>query len=221
MASSIFIWPGVSSSTGGGGASFAGAVTAGSAATGSFRAADGTALLPAYSFTSEPTLGFWRSAANTVTLQGAFVAVSGITSMSSITAGTGGTNEFRWLGTAEMGSPGNGLITMLNATRTAGVQFKVDNLPTVSAGGGTSPAVTAGSTPLSGSVNVGSGVPGATITIAYGGTAFPSAPFPVCMNQTTGLAVKATSTTTHLTITPAIGNFGASDVISWVVIGSK
>jgi hypothetical protein len=118
-------------------------------------------------------------------------------------------------------APANGHLAVSLNDGSIGVRLKVDALPTVTAGGGTSPAVTAGSTPLAGSVNVGSGSPGASITITFGGTAFPSAPFPICMNLTTGLAVKATATTTTLVITPQTGNFGASDVISWHCISPK
>lgn len=175
--------------------------------------ADGTSGAPSKSYTSEPTLGFWRSSAGQVSLQGSFA------SSSNVTAASG---AFFLLGNRGIiGGPSVGNITFANAANTIGSQLKVDALPTVTAGGGTSPSVTAGSTPFAGSVNVGSGAPGATITVTWGGTAFPSAPFVVCMNLTTGLAVKAAATTTTLVITPATGNFGASDVISWLAVSSK
>lgn len=218
MANSIFLSNGISSDAAGN-SSTPGSVTAGSQATGSFYAADGTALLPAYSFSSEPTLGFWRSSAAVVTLQGALSTSGGVTAGSTIA--TAAAAAYRFTGRAALTSPADGQLNVTGTSLAIGSQLKVDALPTVTAGGGTSPSVTAGSTPLAGSVNVGSGAPGATITVTWGGTAFPSAPFPVCMNQTTGLAVKGTATTTTLVITPQTGNFGASDVITWICIGSK
>jgi hypothetical protein len=51
-------------------------------------APDGTALLPAYSFASEPTLGFWRAASGNVTLQGGtFTASSTISTQAGYGSG--------------------------------------------------------------------------------------------------------------------------------------
>jgi hypothetical protein len=180
---------------------------------------DGTSGAPAAAFASEPTLGVWRSGAGNVTLQGILNTTGVISSASSVAAAAAA--SFQLTSRATISAPAVGAVNLQNWAATVGAQFKVDALPTVTAGGGTSPAVTAGSTPLAGSVNVGSGSPGATITITFGGTAFPSAPFAVCMNVTTGLAVKATASTTTLVITPQTGNFGASDVIVWHCISSK
>jgi hypothetical protein len=160
------------------------------------------------------------SATGTLTLGGtANITCSGNIAGAAIRAG--GASILGWTGLTSMKSTADGVVTMTTQGATIGSEFKVDALPTVTAGGGTSPSVTAGSTPLAGSVNVGTGAPGATITVTFGGTAFPSAPFVVCMNVTTGLAVKATSSTTTLVITPQTGNFGVSDVITWICISSK
>ncbi len=179
--------------------------------TGSSLGGNGTALLPAYSFTSEPTLGFWRSSAGVVTLQGSLTSTGILQAGTYLRAGAGG---------SRITSPTDGTLTIMNAATTIGAAFKVDALPTVGSGFGTSPAVTAGSTPLAGSVNVGTGGVATTGVITFGGTAFPVAPVPIVMNQTTGAVVRATASTTQLTIT-APAAFTASDVISWICIGSK
>lgn len=212
MANSIFLWPGVSSTTGGGGASFAGAVTAGSAATGSFYAADGTAALPSYSFTSEPTLGFYRSSVN-------FITTGGSLQVGNLNVPNGG--AIYWLSRAFMQSPADGTLTIATTGGTIGNRFKMDALPTVASGGGgtVAPSVTAGSTPLAGSVNVGTGVITSPIVINFNGTAFPSAPFAVCTDGQTAIAVRATASTTQLTLTSAA--FVANDVIAWHCISAK
>lgn len=107
-----------------------------------------------------------------------------------------------------------------NTNNTIGAIVKVDALPTVASGFGGTPSITAGSTPLAGSVNVGTGGVATSGVINFNGTAFPSAPFVICMNTTTGAIVRATTSTTQLTITAAIA-FVASDIISWVCISSK
>jgi hypothetical protein len=172
--------------------------------------------------------GVWPGGASTTTDASGNVTVQGnITSTANlISGGTAGVvaqsvGYIGFVNGARLRSPATGVLNINTNSESIGSQLKVDALPTVTAGGGTTPFITAGSTPFAGSVNVGSGSPGATITVTFGGTAFPSAPFVVCMNVTTGLAVKAASTTTTLVITPQTGNFGVSDVITWICVGAK
>jgi pectate lyase-like protein len=120
----------------------------------------------------------------------------------------------------QIGSPSDGALQLLDSAFTLGVRFKYDALPTVASGFGTSPSVTAGSTPMAGSVNVGTGGVATSGVINFNGTAFPAAPFVVCMNTTTGAVVRATATTTQLTITAPVA-FTASDVICWICVSSK
>lgn len=115
--------------------------------------------------------------------------------------------------------PSNGRFTFYNGVASSGATLKLDALPTVASGFGTSPAVTAGSTPLAGSVNVGTGGIAVSGVINFNGVAFPSAPFVVCMNTTTGAVVRAVASTTQLTITAPVA-FVASDVITWICVGS-
>jgi len=171
---------------------------------------DGTALLAAYSFTSEPTLGFWRSGAGQVTAQGNLAASGSVIATGAFTVSA--RFVFR--------SPVAGVMNLSNTAEAIGSQLKVDALPTVASGFGTGPSVTAGSTPLAGSVNVGTGGSATTGVINFNGTPFPSAPFVVCMNTTTGAVVRAVASTTQLTIT-APAAFTASDVIAWIAISSK
>jgi hypothetical protein len=180
---------------------------------------DGTALLPTYSWASEPTLGFYRLASTRVGLSG------GLTSSTSITATTGlsvgATAYYNFLTRGYLQAAANAMWNLQNEALGVGATLKFDALPTLSSGGGgTAPAaVTAGSTPLAGSVNVGTGVITSPIVINFNGTAFPSAPFVVCNDGQTAIAVRATATTTQLTLTSAA--FVASDVISWICISSK
>jgi hypothetical protein len=174
-------------------------------------AGDGTSGAPAYSFTSEPTLGFWRSGAGQLTLQGG-LTVTGVILSTAHTVGSLSRGTVIW--------NADGHPTISNNAQTVGARLKVDALPTVASGFGTSPSVTAGSTPLAGSVNVGTGGSATSGVINFNGTAFPAAPFVVCMNTTTGAVVRATASTTQLTITAPVA-FVASDVICWHCISSK
>lgn len=189
---------------------------------------DGISTLPTYSFASEATLGFWRSAAATVTLQGAFTSTGGGTFVGPVVVTGGGSNGtlqvpgagfYRFSGRAATTSTSDGNIIFSNAAVSIGSQLKVDALPTVSSGFGTSPAITAGSTPLAGSINVGTGAPGTGGVINFNGTAFPSAPFVVCQDDSTLLTVRCTATTTQLTV--AATALTASDIVSWIAISSK
>lgn len=168
---------------------------------------DGTSGAPAYSFTSEPGLGLRRASAGAMTLQGT-LTVTG--NFSAVLVGVNGQTYLQ--------APTDGNLILQNSALTIGSKIKVDALPTVASGFGTTPSVTAGSTPLAGSVNVGTGASSSGV-INFNGTAFPSAPFVVCMDDSTLLAVRCTATTTQLTITAAA--FTASDIISWIAISSK
>ena len=165
----------------------------------------------------------------TVDSGGALVALSTITSGGNIITGATGrvqtgtdvTNSYFLLGgRGKILGPADGVFNLANNAVAIGSQLKVDALPTVSSGFGTTPGITAGSTPLAGSINVGTGGVATSGVINFNGTAFPSAPFVVCMNTTTGAVVRATASTTQLTIT-APAAFVASDVIAWVAISSK
>jgi len=185
---------------------------------------DGTSGAPFYSFTSEPTLGFWRSAAATTTHQGAFITTGNISaSTSGSTINVGSTGAFFWGARALMRSPANGIVTVSNFAETIGSEVKVDALPVASACGAGSPAVTAGSTPFAGSVTVGTGGP-TTCTITFGGTAFPSAPFCTANVATSTAAstraIGTLATTTVLTLVPATA-WADSTVTTWVCVSSK
>lgn len=117
-------------------------------------------------------------------------------------------------------SPADGNLVTTNTAGTIGVRLKTDALPTVASGFGTSPSVTAGSTPFAGSINVGTGGTATTGTITFGGTAFPSAPFCVADTVTSNTTTRVTSTTTQLTLTTTVA-WTASDVVTWICISSK
>lgn len=188
---------------------------------GQVQVSDGTSGSPAYTFASEPTLGFYRSGAATITAQATTFATSNSISVgNSVNATTGINITGKW----KMLSPADGIGTWSNNTGTIGIELKADALPSYAAGFSSVPggaAVTALSTPLFGSISVGTGTMAASGTVNFNGTAFPTAPQTViCQNTTTLQLVRCTATTTVLTIT-GNGNFTASDVISWVVGSSK
>lgn len=114
----------------------------------------------------------------------------------------------------------DGTLNISNQAITIGSQIKADALPTVASGFGTSPAVTAGSTPLAGSINIGTGGTATSGIINFNGTAFPSAPFCLAGDQSSNIAVRASTTTTQLTLTVTVA-WSASDIVSWHCISSK
>lgn len=180
---------------------------------------DGTAPLPSIYFNSERTLGLWRSAAATITAQATTFTVTGSIGYSgNINGGT--SSLINWSGTTRIGANTGSQLVIQNNAATVGSVLNVGALPTIQSGFGTSPSITAGSTPLAGSVNVGTGGVATTGVINFNGTAFPSAPFVVCMNDTSIISVKASASTTQLTITSTTP-FNANDIVSWICISSK
>ena len=166
-----------------------------------------SAQLP-FGGTTNPPIVFVNSSSSFVpvlTVGGVLTSgslVTGTASTQALTAssvlGTGGISSGAagYLSIATRGyfsATADGLWAFQNAAGTIGTTLKVDALPTVASGFGTSPFITAGSTPFAGSVNVGTGSPGTTGTINFNGTAFPSAPF--CVTGTT--TTNAPTVTAH------------------------
>jgi hypothetical protein len=181
---------------------------------------DGTSGAPSIAFASEPTLGFWRSSAGNITAQGTLRSSGAYISGGSIQAGAGFGLIFA--GNGIIAPAAVGVFTLENAATTIGSNLKVDALPTIASGFGTSPSITAGSTPLAGSVNVGTGGVAFSGTLNFGGTAFPSAPFCVASNALTSTSVRPGTSTTQLTFTNANSTvWAASDVVTWICISSK
>jgi hypothetical protein len=117
----------------------------------------------------------------------------------------------------------DGLASMTNNAKTIGVSIKIDALPTVSACGAGSPAVVAGSTPLSGAVTIGT-TSVATCTITFGGTAFPSAPHCTGSVETStaanARAMGYSASTTALVIVPSAA-WADSSVVNWTCLSAK
>lgn len=158
------------------------------------------------------TFGFYRVNSVTTGVQNSLYAGANI--------GPGLTGAIVWDATnTRIKSPTDGVITVTNLAQTTGSMLKVDALPTIASGFGTSPSITAGSTPLAGSVNVGSGTPGTGGVINFNGTAFPSVPFVLCQDITSLMLVRCTATTTQLTV--AATAFTAGNVVVWQAISSK
>lgn len=134
---------------------------------------------------------------------------------SNVAMGT--TGRIFWSTRAQILSPSDGAFVVENNAATIGSQVKADALPTVSACGAGSPAVTAGSTPWYGSVTIGT-TSVATCTITFNGTAYPSAPHCSGAVETTTAANTRTmgysATTTVLTIVPSAA-WADSSVVNW------
>lgn len=247
---------------------------------GQFLVPNGTSALPSYSFTAEPSLGFYRSGAGEISVGNANVAgvnpfdftpsqarlgsaiglgwssataaaggaadtglyrtaaaslalgngtaadTTGVLTLSYLRAGanisTSTNGSFSWNSETKsrISSTSDGIMNMSTAAATIGSVFKVDALPTIASGFGTSPSVTAGSTPFAGSVNVGTGGVAVTGTINFNGTAYPSAPFCVASNLSTNSGVRVNATTTQLNFTTTTA-WVASDVVSWICASAK
>jgi len=193
--------------------------------TGPILAPNGTAPLPAYSFSAEPTLGFRRTSAALVGLEGALTASSNITGsnlFATTNVSLGNAGAIYWTTRAGIRSPADGTVTIANGANTIGSQLKVDALPTTGTCG-TSPAVAAGSTPFAGQVDVGTGTP-ASCVVVFGGTAFPTAPFCtaniVSATASEARAIAVVATTAQVTFTPATA-FVASVDVAWHCISAK
>jgi hypothetical protein len=180
-----------------------------SIAAGVLSAGDGTAALPVYTFASEPTLGFWRSSAGNLSLAaGSLLLDSG----KSFSIGS------TWI---LDGGAGNGLMRWRDATGAVGVTMKFDALPSIASGFGTSPSITAGSTALAGSINVGTGGSATTGAIDFNGTTFPSAPFVVVSTKLTNAVTRVSAVSaTQMTFTSTTA-WTASDIISWICVSPK
>ena len=141
-----------------------------------------------------------------------------ITALENVQVGVGG--FIGSTGMAVMGFPNVSAVNVLNSTTGIGSQFNVGALPTISSGFGTTPGVTAGSTPLAGSVNVGTGGVATSGVINFNGTAFPSAPFCTATPTTSNVVQRVSSTTTQLTLTVTTA-WTASDIIFYQCISAK
>lgn len=149
---------------------------------------------------------------------GGAVTIGGITSAENINAAV--TKNIGFTGRAFFGSPADGIFTINNNALTIGSELKIDALPTVASGFGTSPSITAGSTPFAGSINVGTGGVAVAGTLNFNGTAFPSAPFCTVSTATTNAVTRASPSTTQLALNSTTA-WTASDIVSWVCVSAK
>lgn len=173
-----------------------------------------------YLLGSNGTIPGWT---NTINTSGSITAanITGSTSLTGTSGISSGTSGF--LSIAAKGffdSASNGLWRLSRADATIGSVFKVDALPTVASGFGTSSSITAGSTALAGSVNIGTGGVAVTGTINFNGTAFPSAPFCTYSNSTSNQITRGTPTTTQLVLNVTTA-WTASDIVSWTCVSSR
>jgi len=153
------------------------------------------------------------------TITGPFSVSGTLASNGSFVEAAGGV--IFWNTRAVMESQADGHWSIENNAQTIGARIKVDSLPTVGSGFGTSPAVIAGSTPFAGSVNVGTGGVATSGVITFNGTAFPSAPFCVASTGTANnFPVNVTPTTTQVTLVSGAA-WPASILVSWICVSAK
>lgn len=209
------------------------ATTGNTSTTGVFLAGDGTVAAPAHSFTSEPDNGWYRPAANSIAYgSNGTTAAMTITSAGQVTTvgggdfttqggvNIGGAQKYGFTTTGSLATSANGVFLLRLNDTSIGVSLKADALPTIGSGFGTSPSVTAGSTALAGSVNVGTGGIATTGVITFNGTAFPSAPFCVADSGTSNTATRISTSTTQLTLSTTVA-WLTGDLLSWICISSK
>ena len=155
----------------------------------------------------------------TVNSAGTASFAQSVAAYAAITVGT--LNQLGWTSRAEMESPADGHIILENYVAALGSRLKFDALPTVSSGFGTTPGITAGSTPLAGSVNVGTGGVATSGVINFNGAAFPSAPFCTVTPSLTNVPTRPTTVSaTQLTLTTSTA-WTASDIIFYQCISAK
>lgn len=113
----------------------------------------------------------------------------------------------------------DGHLAVANGNKSIGSLLKVDALP-VAGTCGTTPGVTAGSTPFAGSINVGTGGTATTCGVTFNGTAYPSAPFCTLTNQLSNVVSRYSATTTVLTLNTTTA-WTSADTITWHCVSSK
>lgn len=118
------------------------------------------------------------------------------------------------------GATATGVFQFQNNATTAGSILKVDALPTIASGFGTSPFIVAGSTPFAGAVNVGTGGTAVGGVVNFNGTAFPSIPFCVASGRATNGVTRLTPSTTQLNFDINVA-WNAGDTLSWICVSAK
>ncbi len=198
-------------------------LAAGTATPTAITTGDGTCAAPAWAFTSDTTTGFFRNGSGDLIYCAGSVGEFRMVANNIVVRGS---SAYEWSSTSDaVGS----VDTVMKRGIAGGVSvggttigslFKADALPTVSSGFGGSPSITALSTPLAGSVNVGTGGVATSGVINFNGTAFPSAPFCIADSTTSNITTRVSTTTTQLTLTTTTA-WSASDVLTWLCISSK
>lgn len=156
-----------------------------------------------------------------LTLTGSLTSTGNLTS--GLDVQLAATGFLHWAGRGGFDTGANGNYRLQIEAGTIGSLFKVDALPVASVCGAGSPAVVAGSTPLSGAVTVGTGGP-LTCTITFGGTAYPQIPHCSGAVETTtaanARAMGYSASTTVLTIVPSAA-WADSSVVNWNCMSPK
>ena len=198
-------------------------LAAGTATPTAMTVGDGTCAAPSIAFTSEATTGWFRNGTGDTIY---CVGSTGEVRMVANNVVVRSSSAYEWSSTSDaVGSvdtilkrSGAGMVSVGGTT--IGSLLKADALPTVASGFGGSPSITALSTPLAGSVNVGTGGVATSGVINFNGTAFPSAPFCIADSQTSNITTRVSTTATQLTLTTTTA-WSANDILTWLCISSK
>lgn len=150
---------------------------------------DGTSGAPILAFASEPTLGFWRSGAGVVTLQGALTTTGNILLPAAGTLTATGRSSFS--------SSADSLAQVKNNGGTTGMEL---NTGTPSLGTCTGGSLTSGSRNFAGEVT---GTTGGSCVINFGTPNFTNAPFCTLSDESGTPAVMQLSARSASSITIA------------------
>lgn len=190
--------------------------------------ANGSSSTPSVSFVGSKFDGFWWKSLGHViySAQGnpALDFSTGILTGAAYTIGWNNVNNVTTGALPDISFVRGGAAgqLVLDGGSTIGARFKVESLPTISSGFGTSPSIVAGSTALAGAVNVGTGGVATTGVINFNGTAWgTAAPFCTPVPSLTNVPTRPTTiSTTQLTLTTTTA-WTASDIVYWTCIGTK
>lgn len=176
-----------------------------SSATGLFAA--GSSGAPSIAFSAESTLGFYRSAAATVTLAGGSLTTANGSFQASSAAFLGLTSR------SQISSPADGLVNVTQfSAATVGYQVNPGTAAPTATTCGTG-AATARSNNMAGQITATGAT---TCTVTFGAPAWSFAPFCSVTDVTTIAALRiSASSTTAITVT----GLTSGDVFNWVCGG--
>jgi len=174
---------------------------------------DGASGAPSIAFASETTLGFWRSSAAIVTLQGGLTVTGSMLASGDVRAGSA--NSLFWTGRSVLQSPANSLVNISNqAVSTVGYQINAGTAAPTATTCGTG-TVTAHSNNMAGQITA----TGATVcTLTFGAPAWTFTPFCTVTEVTAARALFiSAASATAITVSGLTSN----DVFNYICGGGS